>query len=167
MQQSHRLGLCVCSGDYTIKRRADIQGQDVNCNAKNYKVRHISATCAHTHTHTVVTSRMAFIPDLASLLPEACLEASSLGIDAAQPASLVCTANNQRKCVLVLPKPLCPQGEKLPYCEVSGNPVEVAAACNANPSCKAFTTTGSSGGFLKTASGPATYTEGSTVWQKA
>jgi len=58
------------------------------------------------------------------------------------------------------------QGEKLSYCEVSGNPVEVGAACTANPNCKAFTTTGGSGGYLKTAAGPATYTEGSTTYVK-
>ena len=28
-----------CSGDYTIKRRADIPNNEVDCNAKNYKVR--------------------------------------------------------------------------------------------------------------------------------
>jgi hypothetical protein len=58
------------------------------------------------------------------------------------------------------------QGERLFYCEVSGYPVEVAAACNANPNCKAFTTTSSSGGRLKTSAGPTAYTEGAVTYIK-
>jgi len=59
------------------------------------------------------------------------------------------------------------QGKRLSYCEVSGYPLDVAAACSSNPSCKAFTTTSTSGGYLKTASGPTSYTEGTTVYVKA
>jgi len=84
-----------CAGDFIVKIRADVQGKDVDCNAKNY------------------------------------------------------------------------EGKRLSYCEVSGYPLDVAAACSSNPSCKAFTTTSTSGGYLKTASGPTSYTEGATVYVKA
>jgi hypothetical protein len=59
------------------------------------------------------------------------------------------------------------QGKRLSYCEVSGSLNDVAAACSANPTCKAFTTTSSSsGGYLKTAAGPTTYTEGTVTYVK-
>jgi len=83
-----------CEGDYIARRRSDVLGKDVDCNAKDY------------------------------------------------------------------------QGKRLSYCEVSGSLNDVAAACGTNPTCKAFTTTSSSGGYLKTAAGPATYTEGTVTYVK-
>jgi hypothetical protein len=59
------------------------------------------------------------------------------------------------------------QGARVYYCDVSGDPTQVAAACSANPSCQAFTVSGSSGGLLKSASGATTYTEGNTAYIKA
>lgn len=61
---------------------------------------------------------------------------------------------------------VCLQGQSLPYCQVQGSPFEVAAACAANPECKAFTTTTSYGGYLKNAAGPTTYTEGAVTYVK-
>lgn len=59
------------------------------------------------------------------------------------------------------------QGKAVPYCQVQGNLNDVAAACSANPNCKAFTTTSSGGGFLKTAAGPTSYAEGIITYKKA
>lgn len=59
------------------------------------------------------------------------------------------------------------QGEKLDYCEVSGTAVDVAAACSANPKCKAFTVGSNTGNRLKSAASPTTYTEGTTLYIKA
>jgi hypothetical protein len=59
------------------------------------------------------------------------------------------------------------QGKALSFCEISGNLIDVAAACTANPSCKAFTTTSSYAGYLKAAAGPTSYAEGVITYQKA
>jgi hypothetical protein len=59
------------------------------------------------------------------------------------------------------------QGTRVYYCEVNGGPVDVAAACSANPNCQAFKTSGRTDGLLKTASRPTTYTEGTTTYVKA
>jgi hypothetical protein len=71
---------------------------------------------------------------------------------------------------------------KVPYCIVStytkpyinkAFPYEAAAACDANPDCKAFSrSTPGSGGtggdaLLKTAAGPTTYQEGAVTFIKA
>jgi hypothetical protein len=58
------------------------------------------------------------------------------------------------------------QGKALPYCRVQPQLNEVASACSANPDCKAFTITSSSGGYLKTSAGPLTYTEGTVAYVK-
>lgn len=67
---------------------------------------------------------------------------------------------------LQLPSPLL-QGKLVPYCQVQGNLNDVAAACSANGNCKAFTTTSSGGGYLKTAAGPTSYAEGVITYKKA
>lgn len=41
--------LRCCSGDYTIKRRADVPDKDVDCNAKNYKVRALQLSSLAGH----------------------------------------------------------------------------------------------------------------------
>lgn len=51
-----------CSGDYTIKRRADIPNNEVDCNAKNYKVRWCRINAYSTVT---VTYNMHLQCDLA------------------------------------------------------------------------------------------------------
>lgn len=63
---------------------------------------------------------------------------------------------------------VCPaQGEPLSVCNVEGYPIQVAAACSANPKCKAFTTSDGYGGYLKAAAAPTTYTEKSVTYAKA
>jgi hypothetical protein len=49
---------------------------------------------------------------------------------------------------------------------VQGQLNEVASACSANPNCKAFTTTSTSGGYLKTSASPLTYREGTVTYVK-
>lgn len=66
----------------------------------------------------------------------------------------------------VLPCCVAVQGQALSYCEVQGQLNEVASACSANPNCKAFTTTTSSGGYLKTSASPLAYREGTVTYVK-
>lgn len=59
------------------------------------------------------------------------------------------------------------QGKLQPYCRVSGDLAGAAAACSANPGCRAFDMADESTAYLKTAAAPSEYTEGSNTFAKA
>ena len=69
--------LCSCSGDYTIKRRADIPNNDVDCNAKNYKV--IDLIMILNKTLNPQSHGMAALHELPRLILLALLRASAQG----------------------------------------------------------------------------------------